>query len=158
MPLVTIEVELVRATSTFERGVLEQPVQPCVEPRPCWHLESAIVFENVVGPEHPWVIPIATTRLKTHGRSSVVGTNHELTGSNHDVRPSELATLFPQSGSPDLLVRTFKEAHERVDGRSELVFAGDLRGRVLCLEIAIEGGYENAVDVVGLEAYEGSRV
>lgn len=52
-PLVAIEVELVRATSTLERGVLEQPFQPRIELRPLWHLESAIVFENVVRPKHP---------------------------------------------------------------------------------------------------------
>jgi hypothetical protein len=57
-----------------------------------------------------------------------------------------------------LVLGTFKEADERLDGCSELGFAGGLRGGILCLEVAIKGGYEDAVDVVGLEAHEGARV
>ena len=80
------------------------------------------------------------------------------TGSNHDVCPSELSALFPQPGSSNLALGTLKEADERVDGCPELGFAGGLCGGVLCLEITVKGGYEDAVDVVGLEAYKGAGV
>lgn len=52
-PLITVEIQFFRATSTLERGVLTQPIQPRVEFHPLRHLESAIVLENVGRPEHP---------------------------------------------------------------------------------------------------------
>lgn len=121
LPLVTIEVKLVRTTGTLERGVLEQPLQPRIEPRPFWHLESAIMFEDVVCPEDPYqddppsqACALNTSSVVSHPvcvrRSSVGRPNNDSQGptmtSAHPSSPPSFhnpvppASLSARSNSP----------------------------------------------------------
>jgi len=97
-----------------------------------------------------------------------------LTRSRHSIRPPKIAALNPQpqpirqcpfftlasntTPAQDLALRALEEANKTFDGRAEFLAASDLRGLVLCLEIAVECWDENPVDVVGLETDEGAGV